>query len=215
MLEAHDLECVRGERTLFSQLSLAVAAGDLLRVAGTNGSGKTSLLRMLCGLTSPHAGTVHWRGSSIADLREEFSRELVYLGHSAAVKDGLTAAENLRVACALSGVAASDSQIDAALTEMGLIACLDLPVKVLSQGQRRRAALARLLLCGHVPLWILDEPFTALDVAATEQLRAVIAAQVGRGGMVVLTTHQDAAQLGDAMRTLDLDALGVATGATY
>jgi heme exporter protein A len=191
MLEASDLELERGGRRLFRGLGLALAPGELLRVAGANGSGKTTLLKILCGLLAPQEGEVRWQGAPIRDLREEFSRQLVYLGHAPAVKDELTAAENLAIACALAGLQASPQAVREALDAYGLPDA-DVPVRRLSQGQRRRAALARLLLSAAVPLWLLDEPFTALDTHAARFTGELIARHVARGGAAVYTTHQDA-----------------------
>src|SRR3954451_24582784 len=137
MLEAAALDCVRQNRTLFRALSFSLAAGELLRIAGPNGSGKTSLLRILCGLLTPSEGTVRWRGSPITELREEYSRHLVYLGHAPAVKDELTPAENLDVACRLAGMQAHREAVTWALSAF---AVPDIPVRKLSQGQRRKAA---------------------------------------------------------------------------
>jgi heme exporter protein A len=190
VLEAADLECERGGRTLFRSLSFALRGGEALRIAGANGSGKTSLLRILCGLLPPAGGKVLWRGSEIAGLREEYSSELVYLGHAPAVKDELTAAENLAIACTLAGTPASREAVEAALGRFGLGA-LDFAVKRLSQGQRRRAALARLALSQARALWLLDEPFAALDSDGVSLLSAFIRDQMARGGAVVFTTHQD------------------------
>jgi len=189
MLEAAGLECVRQQRVLFAGLSFALGGGEMLRVAGANGSGKTSLLRILCGLLAPQAGEVRWQGAPIQGLREEYARHLVYLGHAPAVKDDLTAAENLAIACRLAGLRTAAESISEALARFGLSGAT--LVKRLSQGQRRRAALARLALSASTPLWLLDEPFTALDTAGVAMLRGLIEAHIGRGGAVVYSTHQD------------------------
>jgi heme exporter protein A len=189
MLEATRLECARGGRTLFSDLSLYLKAGELLRIGGPNGSGKSSLLRILCGLLAPTAGEVRWKGAPIGDLREDYSKELVYLGHAAAVKDDLSAPENLGIACHLAGRPASPDSIRDALRRFRVP---EAPLlRRLSQGQRRRAALARLVLSAQVPLWLLDEPFSALDAQGVAALNELLQQQLARGGAVALTTHQD------------------------
>ncbi len=189
MLEAVELQCARGERTLFSGLDFQLRGGELLRIAGANGSGKTSLLRILCGLLAPAYGSVRWQGEDIRRLREEFWGRLVYLGHANAIKDDLTAAENLGIACTLAGRKAADGELRAALDQLGIGSSTHRPTRVLSQGQRRRVALARLALSSQSPLWILDEPFTALDTRAVEIVQEMIANHVARGGAVVYTTH--------------------------
>ena len=187
MLEATDLECERGGRTLFRGLSFALKGGELLRIAGQNGSGKTSLLRILCGLLAPTQGEVRWKGTRIAELREDYSRELVYLGHAPAVKDELTPCENLDIACRLMGAAVHKEALTWALSAYSVP---ELPVRKLSQGQRRRAALARLLLSESARLWLLDEPFAALDAAAAIYTEELIGRHLAAGGAVVYTTHQ-------------------------
>jgi heme exporter protein A len=205
MLEATDLECVRGERTLFSGLGFTLRGGELLRVAGANGSGKTSLLRIVCGLLAPVRGAVRWNGGDIRSLREEYWQRLVYVGHASAVKDDLTAAENVSVSCAVAGFRVNAGQAHAALRQLGLAGCETLPARVLSQGQRRRVVLARLALSGAAPLWVLDEPFTALDAEAVDCVQALIQQQLARGASVMLTTHQD--QLAAAVTyCIDLDS---------
>lgn len=205
-LEAVDLGCTRGERTLFQGLAFALRGGELLRIAGSNGSGKTSLLRIACGLLEPTDGTVRWGGEDIRKLEEEFRRQLVYIGHSNALKDDLTAAENLRFACALAGIAAPDARIVEALHRLGLAGFEHRPVRTLSQGQRRRVALARLVLNRQAPLWVLDEPFTALDAKATTRVQDLIGEHVSRGGAVMYTTHYEAQIAAAASLRVDLEA---------
>jgi heme exporter protein A len=203
VLEATELDCLRGGRTLFRGLSLSLQGGELLRIAGANGSGKTSLLKILCGLLVPDAGEVRWQGTPIRQLREDYSRHLVYLGHAPAVKDDLSAAENLAVACTLAGRTASAQQAQEALEGYGLPATA-VAVRRLSQGQRRRAALARLLLSADAPLWLLDEPFAALDAAAARFTEELIASHVAAGGAAIYTTHQEANIGAAVLRVIEL-----------
>ena len=203
-LEAVDLRCVRGERTLFEGLSFSLTGGELLRIGGPNGSGKTSLLRIASGLLEPDRGEVCWGGESIRMLKEEFWVRMIYIGHANALKDDMSAAENLGVACALAGIVADGRQIAAALARLGLAGRENLPVRVLSQGQRRRAALARLVLGTAAPLWVLDEPFTALDAAAVEDVQGLMSGHVSRGGGVLYTTHHETGIGGAVSRRIDL-----------
>jgi heme exporter protein A len=189
MLEAVNLACERGGSRLFHDMSFSVKNGETLRVAGANGSGKTSLLRILCGLLTPTEGEVRWNGARIEELREDYARHIVYLGHAPAVKEELTAAENLRAACVFAGLPSTPQELRDALKRFDVP---ERPVRQLSQGQRRRAALARLALSWQVPIWLLDEPFTALDAAAADLIRALLGAHAQRGGSVVYATHQDA-----------------------
>lgn len=193
MLRVAALACVRGEQPLFADLSFHVEGGDLLWIEGENGSGKTSLLRILAGLSPAESGEVSWRGSPARELGEDFTRELLFLGHANGLKDDLTVTENLRYAARLGGIPAGDDAIRAAVTAVGLAHRAHLAVRHLSQGQRRRAALARLWLDGARALWILDEPFAALDAASIERLAQRIGAHLEHGGAAVLTSHQEVA----------------------
>lgn len=189
-MAARGLRCVRDHRVLFDHLDLTLEPGSVLHLEGANGAGKTSLLRVLCGLLPATAGEVLWRGHSIRQRRAEYHAELLYLGHSPGLKLDLTALENLRFLAAL-GDREIDGDPDAgrALAALGLTGFEDLPVRRLSAGQRRRVALARLWLSGR-PLWLLDEPLTALDSAAGERLQARIRRHAETGGAVLLTSHQ-------------------------
>jgi heme exporter protein A len=205
-LQARGLGCIRGDLQLFSNVEFEVAPGDALQVAGLNGSGKTSLLRMLCGLVHPADGEVCWNGRNIRALREEFCSQLIYIGHASGVKDDLLAWENLVISTTLAGHPVSSDEAHAALDKLGLGRTADLPTRALSQGQRKRVALARLNLGQAMPLWILDEPFTALDRNAVTTLCGTIDAHLSNGGMVIYTTHQPIELR--ARRALSLD-LGV------
>lgn len=189
MLEVSNLTCIRGDRPLFSGLDLAVNAGEWLHVRGENGVGKTSLLRLLAGLAQPAAGDIRWDGHPIRQADEEYRRNLLFLGHHGALKEELTGLENLEFSAALDGGALSESEAIAALHRFGLKGREELPVRFLSAGQKRRVLLAR-LLTRKAKLWVLDEPFTALDTKAVDMLAALIGEHLVGGGMAVLTSHQ-------------------------
>lgn len=209
MLEVADLECVRGDRRLFTSLSFSLEKGELLYLYGHNGCGKTTLMRAICGLFHPSQGKILWGGESIRELSEEYTRELVYIGHKNGIKDDLTALENLRILSTLDGVPLSEDQAWEALDRIGLRGFEDLPTQVLSQGQKRRVALARLL--AHKALfWILDEPFTALDKQAVALLQDVIRDHVDAGGMAILTTHQEVTLTQGQVKQLQLGEDGQA-----
>lgn len=192
MLNVRGLACVRGDKKLFSGLNLSVQSGEWLHIQGQNGAGKTSLLRLLAGLSVPAEGEICWNQISITDSDSDFRSHLLYFGHHGALKEDLTALENLTFASVIDGVAWNEEATMMALKalyRLGLKGRENLPVRVLSAGQKRRVMLAR-LLTRKATLWILDEPFTALDVAAVDLLSSLITEHVSNGGMAVLTSHQ-------------------------
>jgi heme exporter protein A len=189
MLSVSDLSCIRGDQTLFSGVSFDLSPGQWLHLEGTNGSGKTSLLRIVTGFTPPDQGRVCWKGRPLADAPEAFHTDLLYLGHTLALKDELTALENLQADAAIAGRRFVPTDAVAALQRLGLRGRTRLPVRVLSQGQKRRVALARLML-HRAPLWVLDEPFVALDAQAQTLVADAISAHVQQGGMALFTSHQ-------------------------
>ncbi|HEY1413001.1 MAG TPA: heme ABC exporter ATP-binding protein CcmA [Rhodopila sp.] len=194
MLAAEDVAVFRGEKLIFRDLSLRVAAGGALVLAGPNGSGKSTLLRLLAGLVRPAAGRLLWDGADALSDLADHGRRVAYLGHLDAVKPGLTVTENLHFSAAVSG-----RPILAALEALGLAGLADLPARMLSAGQKRRLALSRLMLSA-APLWLLDEPTLGLDTASIERFGGLLAAHRAGGGIVVAATHvplplPDAAEL--------------------
>ncbi|MCP4287236.1 MAG: cytochrome c biogenesis heme-transporting ATPase CcmA [Gammaproteobacteria bacterium] len=203
MLEVVELECVRGDRRLISGLNFSLQQGELLHLHGHNGSGKTTLMRTICGLIQQSGGEILWNGENSRKLAEEFTGELTYIGHKNGIKDDLNGVENLQLNCRLAGEPVERERAWDVLEKIGLRGHEDLPARVLSQGQKRRVTLARLLL-SKAPLWILDEPFTALDMAAVEFLQSIISRHVEQGGMVILTTHQEVSLTRGQVRQLRL-----------
>lgn len=187
MLSAVSLFCERDDRILFRDLDFSLAEGQIVQVRGSNGSGKTTLLRILCGLNDGYEGSIRWYGDELSDRADEFASALLYIGHRVGVNKVLTPLENLKWSCSLQS-AVSEAEILDALTEVGLrgfeySACFGL-----SAGQQQRVALARLLL-SPAKLWVLDEPFTTLDVKGVELLESLLVGHAGQGGSVLVTTH--------------------------
>jgi len=188
MLSVTGLSCTRGERRLFSGVDFQLKAGTCLHLQGDNGVGKTSLLRQVSGLSPVAAGQVSWYGQPIAD-NEAFRAQRIYLGHELAMKDDLSAIENLQFDASIAGRTVSAEAVRSALKRLGLRGREDLPMRVLSQGQKHRAALARLLV-RQATLWILDEPVVALDVPAQAAVGQLLQAHLDEGGMALVTSHQ-------------------------
>lgn len=184
------MECVRGDRKLFSNVSFSLAPGTLLQVTGPNGSGKTSLLRIICGLMLPENGEVRWQGANIRSLAEEYSRSITYVGHRNGVKEELSSLENLRISSGLAGFKTNREQAQQALVRTGLGGRENLRTRFLSEGQRRRSALARLLTC-TTTLWLLDEVLASLDQAAGALVGSIIGEHLNKGGIAIVATHQE------------------------
>ena len=204
MLTATNLACVRGDRRLFADLGFTLESGGRLHVSGENGSGKTSLLRMLCGL-SPRGRRDTLAGRDHLPSWRRIPQGRALPRSPQCLKEELTAQENLRISAALAGVAVEDEEGVELLGRVGLAGREELPVRFLSQGQKRRVALAR-LLWSPAPLWVLDEPFVALDSAAVTWLAEIIATHLAAGGMAVLTSHQEVDIVGGVAQILRLSA---------
>ena len=196
-----DLECKRGGRTLFTRVGFTLRGGEWLHVRGANGAGKTSLLRILAGLARPDAGSVLWNGVALPSAADAYRPALAWLGHRAGLKDDLSALENLRLAASLDGMAVDLKAAREALAQVGLARREHLPLRLLSQGQRRRALLAR-VLARRARLWILDEPLAALDPSGVALVEDLLAGHLASGGSAVVTSHQPIALA--AAQTLEL-----------
>jgi heme exporter protein A len=202
-----NLSCIRGERSLFSQLNYELHAGQCLHLSGANGSGKTSLLRILCGLSQPESGCVLWGGEELQQSDTFFSSS-AYIGHKDALKNELTAIENLRFHQQLVGTT-SEHHLDDCLAQMQILQCADLSAQKLSFGQRRRLSFAKLLLHDY-SLWLLDEPFTGIDINGRELIESLCKDHLSKGGMIILTHHQDLqnSSIARYLRHLELNQAG-------
>ena len=204
LLQALNVSCERGGRQLFQPISFSLAAGAALHLEGDNGAGKTTLLRSLSGLSPLSQGEVLWRGVPSHAAASGFKRELLYLGHALGLKDELTALENVQLNAALAGQTINREKALQALATQGLKSRAHLPLRVLSQGQKRRVALARLQVA-QAKMWLLDEPFVALDTDAVKALQLLLQQHVAQGGALVFTSHQ-AVDLGAVVQTARLQA---------
>lgn len=208
MLQASTVTGVRGTERLFQNLGFSIGASDLVWLRGKNGSGKTTLLRLITGLAAPEAGSITWNGEAVRKS-VDYRSALVHLGHHNGLKDDLTALESLRFLCQLHGRAVAADTLDDALRTMGIHHRRHLPCRVLSQGQKKRVALARLVLESQPGLWVLDEPFDALDDSGATIVNGLLQGHVRRGGSVLLTSHIPVRIEGVKVRELTLDGLAV------
>jgi heme exporter protein A len=191
MLEVNNLQCSRGGHRLFSEKSFRLEPSTLAWIRGRNGSGKSTLLRTISGLSPWDEGEVRWRDLNIRRHAEEYRRELIFMGHSIALKDDLSPLENLRFLMQMNGKPIAVAEGKSALETVGLKNRMHLPVKYLSQGQKRRVHMARLHLSRDCPLWLLDEPLTALDAEGVNALQILLSDHVRHSGIVVMTSHQE------------------------
>ena len=202
-LEAHNITCIRDDRVLFEGLSFAIGSGEAIVLEGRNGTGKTSLLRILCGLRRPDDGEVRWHGMSIESNYVDYYTHMAFVGHMDGIKRELSALENLRLSRSLCG--AGDISIEQALDTLHLTGYEDIPTYYLSAGQRRRVALAR-LLATDARLWILDEPFTSLDREGIALVESLMDRHVGNGGAMIMTSHHEVHLSTPGVRILNLSA---------
>ncbi len=209
MLKVNKLYCERDERVLFQDLDFSVTEGEVWQIQGSNGSGKTTLLRILCGLNDEFSGEIHWRGKQQRQARQEFNLEVFFLGHAPAINKTLSPRENLSWFCASRGLENTD-QIKTVLHSFNLYGYEDMPCYLMSAGQQRRVSLARMLL-SQAKLWIIDEPFTALDKQGVQELETLLSAHAQAGGSIILTTHHSL-QMDYPIRVIDLDAMAGSVG---
>ena len=204
MLEACGLTCSKRDRTLFEGLSLVVNTGELLYLRGPNGAGKTSLLRILTGLSTPESGAVSYNGMDIAEDKTDYYRDLFYLGHKSGTNGSLSALDNLSFWLAQHSTSVQHNGLYDVLAKVGLVGLEDVPVRYLSAGQQRRVALSRLWL-KPAKVWVLDEPFTALDVKGVHLLETSMKEHVSRGGLIITTSHHPLSETAGEHRVFDLE----------
>ena len=204
MLEACGLTCSKRDRTLFEGLSLVVNTGELLYLRGPNGAGKTSLLRILTGLSTSESGAVSYNGMDIAEDKTDYYRDLFYLGHKSGTNGSLSALDNLSFWLAQHSTSVQENVLYDVLAKVGLVGLEDVPVRYLSAGQQRRVALSRLWL-KPAKVWVLDEPFTALDVKGIHLLETSMKEHVSRGGLIITTSHQPLSETAGEHRVFDLE----------
>jgi len=203
-LRATALACRRGERILFTGLEFSLRPAEVVWLRGSNGRGKTSLLRLAAGLSVPEAGVLSWGGVPVRRAAG-LARSLVYVAHASALKDDLSVSESLRFLALLHGRPSDSASVHQALDRVGMASRRDAPVRTLSQGQRRRATLARLALEREASIWILDEPYDALDSDGVECINGLLHDNLARGGSVLLTSHQSTGASAPPMAAFDLD----------
>ncbi|WP_210795604.1 cytochrome c biogenesis heme-transporting ATPase CcmA [Pseudoalteromonas ostreae] len=203
MLHIKSVTCIKQERCLFADLNFSLKSGQIMQLAGPNGAGKTSLLRIIAGFSTPDEGQVMWQGESIAKNYDEFARQLLFIGHKTGVNSQLSAIENLQFWLQIQGYN-TDQDLYSLLAKIGLVGLEDVPVRTLSAGQQRRVALIRLWL-NDAKLWVLDEPFTALDKAGIAFLQQRFLAHLEQGGSILLTTHQDLTTHFNELQTVTLE----------